>query len=292
MTIVDDLLKGSIDTHIHFGPDYRRERSVDGLTAAREAREVGMRAIVLKSHDYPTAGAAYVVGQCVEGIDVFGCICLDTQVGGLNRDALDVAGKLGARICWLPTHTAAHSYKREGKSGGIPILKDGKPRLLSGLATKSELVSEMADVFALVKQYDMILATGHISAEEVFASVDGARAAGVKKIVITHPLLKELGASLTVDQMVQLANQGAYIEHCFGATMPASFGADPQEIVDAVRKIGADRCVLSSDLGQEPNPKPAEGFRVMIATLLKLGLKPDEIETMIKNNPAKLLGLK
>ncbi|MFH1484729.1 MAG: DUF6282 family protein [Chloroflexota bacterium] len=278
MSTINELLQGSIDIHIHFGPDYRVGRSVDGLMAARDARDAGMRAIVLKSHDYPTAGVAYHVQQVVEGIAVFGCVCLDSQVGGLNRDALDVAGKLGAKICWMPTHTAAFNMKQKGVAGKGISLIDGS----------GKLVPEMKDIFGLVKQYDMILGTGHTSPEEKFAVVDGARAAGLEKIVVTHPLL---GNVLNTDQMVQLAGKGAYIEHCFGATMPGGHRMDPMAIVDAVRKVGAERTVLSTDFGQEQNPKPAEGFRVMIATLLKFGLTEKEMEIMVKKNPAKLLGL-
>ncbi|MFH1484730.1 MAG: DUF6282 family protein [Chloroflexota bacterium] len=276
MTIVNDLLKGAIDIHIHFGPDYRQLRSVDGLMAARDARDVGMRAIILKSHDYPTAGVAYHVQQVVEGIDVFGCICLDSQVGGLNKDALDVAGKLGAKICWMPTHTADFNMKQKGIPGeGIKLID-----------ASGKLVPELKDIFALVKQYDMALATGHTSLEERLAVVRGAKAAGVSKIVDTHPT-----RLLTGDQMAQIADEGAMIEHCFGATMPGGHRMDPMLIVNAVKRVGADRTVLSTDFGQEQNPKPAEGFRVMIATLLKFGITPAEMEVMVKKNPAKLLGL-
>ncbi len=279
MTVVNDLLKGSIDTHIHFGPDYRQTRSVDGLDTAVDARDVEMRAVVLKSHDYPTAGVAYHVQQVVEGIEVFGAICLDSQVGGLNKDALDVAGALGAKICWMPTHTAAYNMKQKGIPGkGISLIDDS-----------GKLVPELKEIFALIKKYDMVLATGHTSAEEKFAVVEGAVAAGLKKIVVTHPLSSKV---LNLDQLVQLADKGAYIEHCFGATMPGGHRQDPKEIVEAVRKVGAERTVLSSDFGQEANPKPAEGFRVMIGTLLKFGLTAAEMEIMIKKNPAYLLGLK
>ncbi|MBI2908076.1 MAG: hypothetical protein HYX92_10540 [Chloroflexi bacterium] len=278
MTAVNDLLKGSIDLHIHFGPDYRQIRSVDGLDAAVEAQEVGMRAIVLKSHDYPTAGVAYHVQQVVDDIQVFGAICLDRQIGGLNKDAVDVAGKLGAKICWMPTHTAAFAMKQKGTPGkGISLIDD-----------KGKLLPELEDIFALVKKYDMILATGHVSPQEKFALVEGAVAAGLKKVVVTHPLLDNV---LTLDQMVEMAKKGAYIEHCFGVTMPAGHRMDPRNIVEAVRKVGAERTFLSSDLGQEPNPKPAEGFRVMIGTMLKLGLTAAEMELLIKKNPAYLLGL-
>ncbi|MBI2908077.1 MAG: hypothetical protein HYX92_10545 [Chloroflexi bacterium] len=278
MSVVNDLLEGSIDIHVHFGPDYRLARSVDGLEAACEARDVGMRAIVLKSHDYPTAGVAYHVRQVIEGIDIFGCICLDSQVGGLNKDALDVAGKLGAKICWMPTHTAAFNMKQKGIPGVGISLVDGE----------GKLVPELKDIFALIKKYDMAVCTGHTSPQEKFAVVEGALAAGLKKVVVTHPMS---GHVLTLDQMAELAGKGAYIEHCFGGTMPGGHRMDPKEIVDAVRKVGAERTVISSDLGQEQNPKPAEGFRVMIGTLLNFGLTAAELEIMIKKNPAYLLGL-
>ena len=46
-----------------------------------------------------------------------------------------------------------------------------------------------------------------------------------------------------------------------------------------------------SCLGQNYNPAPAEGMRMMIGYMLKYWLSEKEIELMIKTNPAKLLGL-
>ena len=59
---IDKLLQGSIDMHMHHGPDTSvTGRRVDALEAAQQAEQAGMRAIVLKNHDYSTAPLAYIV---------------------------------------------------------------------------------------------------------------------------------------------------------------------------------------------------------------------------------------
>jgi hypothetical protein len=127
LNAIEKLLQGSIDTHIHHGPDSRVERRVNALQVARQAQEAGMRAIVLKSHEYPTAPLAYIISQVVSDILIFGSISLDFEVGGLNIHALKTSAKLGARIVWMPTNTSANDMKINGRDGGISILDpDGK----------------------------------------------------------------------------------------------------------------------------------------------------------------------
>jgi hypothetical protein len=91
-------LTGAADLHCHFGPDAHRERSVDALEAARDAATAGHAALVLKSHDYPTPALAAIVDQVVDGVRVFGGICCDYDVGGVNPAAVETALRLGARI--------------------------------------------------------------------------------------------------------------------------------------------------------------------------------------------------
>ena len=279
MSAIEKLLQGSIDMHIHYGPDPTSERRSDALEGARQAQEAGMRAIVLKSHEYPTAPVAYTVSQVVPDITVLGSIALDLEVGGLNPDALKASAKMGAKVVWMPTMTSANDMKKKGLSGGITIVDDD-----------GNLLPVLQELFTIVKEYQMVLATGHIAKAESFALVDAARKAGISKIVVTHPLLEKLGAPLTITEQQQMAEKGAFIEHCFGITMPME-RLDPMRIVEAVRAVGAERCIVSTDLGQAHNPAPAEGMRVAIATLLKCGLSAREVELMVKVNPAKLLGL-
>ena len=84
---------------------------------------------------------------------------------------------------------------------------------------------------------------------------------------------------------------GAFIENCYVGFLPTDFRNDPKPIADAIKFIGAERCIMSTDLGQYYNPSPAEGMRMFIALMLKYGLSAPEIEFMAKKNPAKLLGL-
>ncbi len=274
MSVVEKLLQGSIDMHLHHGPDPRARRRVDALKGARQAEELGMRAIVLKSHEYPTAPVAYIVNQVVQNTTVFGSITLDLEVGGLNTHVVETSAKLGAKVVWMPTITSAHDMSQKNLAGGITIL-DGEGRLLP-------VVGEILDI---VKNYQMILATGHLFVAESFALVDEAIRKGISRIVVTHATF-----SFSIEEQRQMAQRGAFIEHCFNAMLPY-MGQDPMAIVEAVRAVGAEHCILSTDLGHDFHPPPAEGMRMMIAYMLRCGLTEKEIEVMVKVNPAKLLGL-
>src|SRR5260370_9088784 len=97
-------LTGAADLHCHFGPDPHRERSVDAFEAAAEAAAAGHRALVLKSHDSPTATLAWAVQREVgDSISVFGGISCDREVGGVNPAPGEGAPGLGARIVGPPT---------------------------------------------------------------------------------------------------------------------------------------------------------------------------------------------
>lgn len=277
---IDVLIQGSIDMHLHAGPDARLDRRVDALQAAMQARELGMRAIVLKSHEYPTAPVAWIVSKIVDHIDVFGSMTLDLEAGGLNPVAVEASASLGAKVIWMPTLTAASEHRKRGLDGGVTIFDD-----------KEQLLPVVGGILDIIKHYDIVLATGHVSVQEIFALVNEAKRRGLDKIVITHPMSTHFGTTLDLKQQQELANKGCYIEHCFVLTLPTTERLDPREIVNAVKAVGADHCILSTDLGQGFNLPPAEGMRMAIATLLRAGLSKEEVEAMAKTNPAKLLGL-
>ncbi|MFC1977844.1 DUF6282 family protein [Chloroflexota bacterium] len=280
MSVVEKLLQGSIDIHIHHAPDPRVKRKSDALQVALEAKEAGMRAIVLKSHEYPTVPLAYTVSQMVPDIIIVGSICLNSECGGLNARALEASAKMGAKVAWMPTFSAANHLKASGRAEeGITILdKEGK------------LLPVVNDILDIVKSYRMVLATGHISISEGFALVEEATQRGLPKIVLTHPLWR--GAkTFSLEEQRLMVEKGVIIEHCFSHTLPHMGELDPVKIIEAARTVGVEQCILSTDLGQAFNPTPAEGMRMTIATLLELGLTEKEMELMVKLNPAKLLDL-
>ena len=288
MTVIDELHQGSIDMHVHHGPDSLAPRRVDALEAAEQAEQAEMRAIVLKNHHYPTAPLAIIVEQLVPEVKVFGSICLDFEVGGLNFHALEYSAELGAKVVWMPTTSSANSRAKMASLMGKTWEGEG----FSILDTKDELVPEIGRLLSLVKEYDMVLANGHISPAETFALVEAARKKGILKLVITHPLDIELfDKALSLEDLQRLAQMGAFIEYTFVGLLPNTFRHDPAHVASVIKSIGAEHCIISTDLGQAPNPPPAEGMRMFISTLLKKGVTAREIELMAKVNPAKLLGL-
>ena len=282
--MIDDLVRGSIDMHLHHGPDLTMPTRSDALETARQARAMGMRAIVLKNQNYPTVPLAPMVNQLVPEVKVFGSICLDYDVGGLNYYALETSAKLGAKVVWLPTHSSKTS---PNKSGRLPADENG----LSILTPENKPVPEMERILSLVKEYNMVLATGHISARETMVLAEEARAMGITKFVVTHASTHSFERSPNLEEQRRLTQMGAFIEYSYVGFLPNEHRDDPQQLVKAIRNVGAEHCIIGTDLGQAFNPTPAEGMRMFIALLLKNGSSEREIELMAKVNPAKLLDL-
>ena len=283
---IDELLAGSIDMHLHIGPDEMPYR-VDALDAAEQAAEVEMKAIVLKNHSFPTTPVAVSARELVPEVEVFGSICLDYEIGGLNLDALERHAQLGAKVVWMPTFSSTNS-RAKMRELGLNLKGDG----FSILDDRGKLVPEIAPILEIVKKHDMVLASGHISPAEIFALVEEAGKNGIDKIVITHPSDAEfMEKVLTIEEQQRLAGMGAFIEQTFVTMLPTEFSHDPARRAEIIRAIGAEHCIMSTDLGQYWNPSPAEGMRFFIATLLRKGIAAEEIEKMVKTNPAKLLNL-
>ncbi|MFH1087418.1 MAG: DUF6282 family protein [Chloroflexota bacterium] len=277
--VVKRILQGAVDMHMHAAPDPRAERSVDAYQAAVQARDLGMGGIVLKSHEYPTAPVAQLVGKLVPGIAVVGSLSLDYGVGGLNPHAVEWSAKMGARVVWMPTFDSVSNRKAKGMTGGVPLLgEDGR------------LLPQVQEVLEVVKKYDMVLCTGHISEREVRALSAEVFKSGISRYIMTHPFSHSM-EPLSLDLQKDLAEKGAVVEHCFVATTAFSGRLDPRKIVEAVKFVGAERCLLSTDFGQAFNPTPAEGMRVMVATMLQCGLTEKELSLLVKENPRRLLGL-
>ena len=280
MSHADRILEGALDIHVHFAPDPRVERRGSAIEIAKQARDMGMRGLVLKSHDYPTHPVAYTVSEVVPGITLIGGIALDVEVGGLNPMAVESTAKMGGRVVWMPTYSAQADRQYKGLSGGISVLGDDK-----------RLVPEVYAILELIKSHDMVLATGHLSTEESMTLVAEARNLGIQRIVVTHATTMSFLTGMTLEDMKTLAAMGAYIEHCLHVMMPLTYRMTPRELVETITAIGTEHCIISSDFGQDYHPMPAEGMRMGIATLLQAGLEEVEVGMLVKDNPSRLMGL-
>jgi hypothetical protein len=283
---LDEMLRGAIDMHLHTGPDVMPSR-VDALEAAKQARQAGMRAIVIKNHSYPTTPLAIMVKQLVPEVAVFGSVCLDDDIGGLNADALEKHADMGARVVWMPTFSSANSRPAMRKLG-LKLEGDG----FSIIDGRGRLVPQIERILEIVRGHGMVLASGHVSPRESLALVERARAVGIDRIVITHPSDAEFVVQAhTIEELQRLVGMGAFIEQTFVTMLPTEWSHPPGPRIKAMKDVGIEHCIMSTDLGQLWNPPPAEGLRLFMATLLRNGVSEKEIETMVKKNPARLLGL-
>ena len=60
-------------------------------------------------------------------------------------------------------------------------------------------------------------------------------------------------------------------------------------VIEAIRAVGPERCLLSTDLGQTINPPVAEGFALFAQTLLDGGFSVKDIQRMAVTNSAALV---
>lgn len=280
------VLGGAIDLHCHFGPEsvVGRKHAVDPFDAARDAVALDFKALVLKSHDFPSNAFAYSVSQTVPGIRVYGSVCCDFCIGGLNPGAVEIALRDGAAIVWLPTISSQQDFDN-GVAAMLNVPGEGIVMLDEG----GRLRPEVMEIAALVEQYDAILATGHTSKAEHFAV---ARAFAKKgRVVVTHAMNSGAGPKLGVKECVELAELGCFIELA-AATCMAGHGPAAPEVVRAIDAIGPSQVVLSTDYGwTDELPRPAVGLHDYADALWRAGAKETALREMACANPARLLRL-
>ena len=294
-----DLVRGGYDLHVHISPDVV-ERRIDDVGLARRFEEVGLAGFVLKSHYLSTAERAAVVRGVVPGVRAMGAIVLNRAVGGMNPLAVEIAAREGARIVWMPTVDSVveqeHLAAAEATGAKVPVWAKVQLELrergiesdpVSTTTDGGELLPETRAVLRVVAAHDLVLATGHLGRDEVFAVVSAAVEAGVRHVVVTHPDYP--AQDFSVEEQVRLAEAGALIERCF--TTPYTGKCSWERWVEGTRAVGAARTVISSDLGQVQNPPVEDGLPLMADRLLDAGFSEAEVRTMAVDNTRLLAGV-
>lgn len=177
------VLGGAIDLHCHYGPEsvVGVPHRVDAFEAARDAAAFDFAAIVLKSHDFPSNGIAYAAGQAVPEVKVFGGVCCDFCIGGLNPAAVETSLRDGAAIVWLPTLSS-----QQDVDNGIAAMLNIPGPSISLFDSKGRLRDEVHEILRLVSEHDAIVATGHTSKAEHFAVAREYAQRG--RLIVTHAM--------------------------------------------------------------------------------------------------------
>ena len=278
--LTDPALIGAIDLHAHSDPD-SYPRSWDGFEVAKLAQERGMRGVVLKNHWTETAGLAYLARKyATPGFEVFGAVSLDTPVGGMNPQAVrymaDVVG-----------HLRTHRLDADPRLGARGQGAARRTARSWSCRATAQLLPEVLEVLSVIAQYDLTLATGHVSPDEAFMIMREAKKRGVQRIIVTHPLLG-LGGTMTIEQLQEAAKLGAYIEITAGIV--SREGPRQAQTFDAIRKVGPAMCFVSSDSGLPGNNHP-DALALAAKALRAGGFTEKDLNLMFKDNPAKLVKL-
>ena len=282
-------MKGVIDMHVHTNPDLRL-RAYDDFELCDAAVRVGARAIVIKTHLGYTANRAYLTNRYNERVNgkndfaMFGSVTLNSCIGGINPVAVENALKLGAKVVWLPTASARNHLEKLGKPtfGCVDVIRDG------------EIVPELKKVLELVKQYDAVLGTGHISVSEIFTVTRAAREMGVKKIVVTHPEWWIVNMSMEEQERI-VKEYDVILERCYAQNKGVGAGngylSNLPGNLEVIQKIGYKNVLISTDGGQVENPRWELAYFEYLQYLHDHGISEAHIQYMSQELPRFLLGI-
>lgn len=323
MELSQELLHDAIDIHVHAGPHiFSSPRRVDPFQAAQQARDAGMRAIVYMDVFELSNGTSWLVNRAVPDFLTYGGLILNTVYGGMNPRAVKTALYYGdgAKFISFGAHSTYFQAMREGR------VVDGKFVPLSELFPKFKREEldrciripleekpgeELDEILQLIADHPHVyLNTGHVSVAEAMRLVQLAGEYGIEKVLVASSVTK----IAEMDQLRWMADQGAFIEYTLAAythttpipkthyyvereyvSIDEGMAKEPdggiRTAAEQIQALGAEHCIIGTDLGVYTLPAPVEGLREFVACLLDLGISPENIHQLVATNPARLLGL-
>ncbi|RBP86055.1 hypothetical protein DFO70_1343 [Cytobacillus firmus] len=286
------LLKGAIELHVHSSPSLFPRKQTD-WELIEDIKSAEMAGVVLKAHEAQTVDRASLIREKEPGFHVYGGLVCNYFTGGLSPTAVDAAIRLGAKIIWMPTFSAEEHQRYFGKKKtNFFNSKRSMKHPGSGIEIWDEnknLLSEVYEILELVAEADIVLATGHLAAEEVLVLVEAAIEKNVEKILIQHT---DLGiARVPFELEKELVKKGCILEKCYLACSEDFNDISPREMAESIKVLGADSCVMVTDYGQRHNIAPIKALSNFIEEMLAYGITEDEITKMVSDNPKRLLGI-
>jgi hypothetical protein len=286
------VLTGAVDLHCHSGPS-PFPRRLNHVEASYDAARIGMRAILVKSHHHNTVMDLLAMSTWLADAPtpVYGGVALNTEVGGINPSAVAMSLRMGGRCVWAPTvsarpHIDHHSHGGDFPSAAIDLLEKEE----SVFDESGKVSADTAAVVDIVAETGALLTGGHLDPESMKALFSVAESKGVRRLLVQHPDFIVGASDADIEELLRF---GAYIEHEIAMYHPevTAIGWPIQQLLDWIDRVGPERTVISSDLGQKGNPLPVDGYIYLIGALLDHGVAEKDIRKMIAANPAFLLGL-
>ena len=235
-----NLIKGAYDLHIHSTPSHIK-RKIDDIELLEMAEKYQMAGVMIKNHYESTAGRAELLNKHFNfKTKVFGGVVLNRPVGGINPYAAESALKLGAKFVWLPTRDALHCLKYGNMEGDF-FNREG----ITIFDSKGNLKNSFFELLEVIKKYNAVLATGHISIEESLAACQEATKLGIKT-VLTHPDWKRTKFPLEIQK--KISDMGVFIEKVWANLEEGD--TNLEEFIESIKLIGPEKIFLTTDRGQ------------------------------------------
>nr|WP_306267253.1 DUF6282 family protein [Pararhizobium sp. IMCC3301] len=288
---VDKLMQGAVDLHVHSGPSIM-ERQVDHFEAVEQAAQAGMRGILFKDHHYSVAPFLPIMERLLghHGVSMFGGLVLNNTTGGFDPYVVDSQLKHGGKIIWMPTAQSANHIRSSFRKSRLATnVQLRPPKLLTVLDDKGDIIDSIKEILDSIAEFDAILSSGHLHVWEIWKLFEEAKARGVKKLIVNHPMY---GLHFTYDDIREMAEFGALIEQSACLYVDSRFNVyEPHKLAEHIRAAGVENSSIGSDLGQVDNPTPVEGMRQAIKLCLASGFTEGEIKLLVRDNPSRLVGL-
>lgn len=288
----ETVLQDAVDLHCHIDLEF-------GLEVLRKAQpewewlplaeSVGMKAIVLKSHWWPTGGAAYYLNQIAgSGVKLVPSITLNPVSGGINVYAVESAVAMGCRVVFMPT------WGSQGDLDGCAISEmltreyrhfDSSRVKPSIIQQDGKLADNVYEVLTYCLEENLVLATGHLSVPDSLLLARVANSIGFERLIFSHPLSHSVGASQEAVNIA--ASNGAFIEFPWTLIAPGRRSAD--QVVSSIRATGINRSFIATDYFRLSSPPPPLLLRSFAVELLGAGLGATEMQQLVALNPWSIL---
>lgn len=275
-------MRNVYDLHVHAAPSIFA-RWGDAEQTAALCQAAGMSGIVLKAHHGSTTELANQLNERFE-MDIFGGVVLNNFMGGLNPYAVDACCALGGKIVWLPTiHAAAHEPL------GRFEFQQPKTRKIPAkgicITDTNGLVEPMVEILEILHGQKVVLATGHISTQEIKALVKAVRDRRFDvRVLVNH--VHFFSPALDGEDIEELKGENVWFEVShFSQKVEA---ASAHKTARLIKGQPDAKWVMVSDSGQPGNksPQALAHFREL---LLEQDVSTKLLERMMTDSPRELL---
>src|SRR3989442_1295188 len=168
-----------------------------------------------------------------------------------------------------------HLAWEEARKTGVYVLDD-----------HGRLLPVVKDVVRLCADRGVSLSLGHLSPQEMEAIVDEMTALGYRRVFIDHPFSEVFEHD--VPTMKRWADAGVRFALTWDELSPL-LGIDPQDMVAAIRAIGPEHFMLSSDAGIPVLPPTVEAYRLLAAMLRAYGMTQPEMRQLMTGTAKEMM---